>query len=296
MSRLLYAVPNARRGFTLVELMVVIIIIGILSSLTLAGLANARSRSKADASRFIIRKLSDAIMEQYESYEDLALTISTPTAPYTTALATLRARMREELPDSWADVAPSTNVPTATTALGRSFQSYKARFPNSASNKSFQGAECLYMIVTESGLFPDFIGSLRQERVGDIDADGAREFLDGWGRPIEFMRWAPGLPSLLTAIQIPKTAAGNPQPDPFDVFGIDSNAFALFPLVYSSGPDGATGEAGAYGLVVAEDGWPNAALSDICNFKPKNSGIVGEASTDSTAYRDNITNHQLIVE
>ena len=28
--------------------------------------------------------------------------------------------------------------------------------------------------------------------IGDTDDDGAPEFLDGWGRPIEFIRWPTG--------------------------------------------------------------------------------------------------------
>lgn len=283
MSTHLHEAPNARRGFTLVELLVVLVIVAILSSLTLAGLARAGSKTKADVSKFMIRKLNDAIMDQYERYEDLALTV--------TPLTTLRARMREEMPDRWADVAPSTNVPSPSTAMGRAYQRYKARFPAAASNETFQGAECLYMIVTESGQFPDLMGSVKPDRVGDIDADGAREFLDGWGRPLEFFRWAPGLPRLLTPIQI---ADKDAYADPLDVAGADPNAFALYPVIYSAGPDGATGEPGSYGLTVAEDGWPNTALPNICQFKPAGANLVGEQT--SQTYRDNITNHILMAE
>jgi len=274
----------SHRGFTLVELLVVITILAILSSLTLMGLARAGSRGKSDATKFLIRKLSDAVTEHYETYEDAALTAS--------SLVALRSRMREEMPDAWADIAPSTNVPTPSTAVGRTYQRYKARFPSAS--KTFQGAECLYMIVTESGLFPDFLGSIKPDRVGDVDEDGAREFLDGWGRPIEFFRWAPGLPSLLTTIQIPASGGSNPRPDPMDVSNADPNAFALFPVIYSAGPDGAAGESGAYGLTVAEDGWPDTSLPHICEFKPKNENLVGAPT--SSSHRDDITNHQLIAE
>jgi hypothetical protein len=56
-----------------------------------------------------------------------------------------------------------------------------------------QGAECLYLIVStmrdgdKSALdffFPN--------EIGDVDGDGMNEILDGWGNPIEFLRWAPG--------------------------------------------------------------------------------------------------------
>ena len=38
-----------------------------------------------------------------------------------------------------------------------------------------------------SGL--EFLG---ESEIGDIDGDGMREVLDGWGNPIAFLRWAPG--------------------------------------------------------------------------------------------------------
>lgn len=291
----------SRRGFTLVELMVVLVIIAILSSLTLAGLARAGSRGKADVTKFMIRKLNDAIMEQYETYEDLVITITAAAPPHTTIAATRRARIREEMPDAWADVGPTpngyaSNIGTPTNAVGRAYQRYRLQYPNAATNKTFQGAECLYMIITQSGFFPDFMTTIKPDLVGDTDDDGAREFLDGWKRPIEFLRWAPGVPPLLSEIQVPNATKS---PDPIEE-GISppptAPAFALFPLIYSSGPDGAAGESGAYGLVVAEDGWPNDKLDDVCNFAPKNNGKVGEASAGSTTYRDNITNHQLISE
>jgi prepilin-type N-terminal cleavage/methylation domain-containing protein len=287
----LYCARKARSGFTLVELLVVIIILAILSGLSLTGLAQAGKKGNAETTKFVIAKLSDAILDYYDSYEDVALQIASPVSPHTTRVATLRARMREELPDSWADVAPSTNVPAPTTAIGRAYQRYKAQYPDATNNTTFQGAECLYMTITASGLFPDFMQFIKSDRVGDVDNDGAREFLDGWGRPIEFMRWAPGIPYLLSGVQIP---SHSDSPDPFDLWNDDPNAYALVPLIYSSGPDGATREAGMYGLVVAEDGWTNASLNNICSYKPKGSKVVGADS--SQTYRDNITNHQLLVK
>ena len=298
--RLHYA-PNARRGFTLVELLVVLVIIAILSSLTLAGLARAGSRSKADATKFMIRKLNDAILEHYETYEDLAITITTTASPHTTIAATRRARIREEMPDAWADVGPTannypSNIGAPKSAAGRAYARYRALYPQAASNQTFQGAECLYMIMTQSGLFTDFLTTIKADQIGDIDEDGAKEFLDGWKRPIDFMRWAPAVPSLLSSIQI---ADSNSHPDPIEegIVPIPSpQAYATYPLISSSGPDGATGEPGAYGLVTAQNGWPDNTLNDICNFAPTGNRIVGRESADSTTYRDNITNHQLIAE
>jgi prepilin-type N-terminal cleavage/methylation domain-containing protein len=293
MSRLLHVAPNARRGFTLVELLVVIIILAILSGLSLTGLARAGKKGSAETSRFMVAKLSDAVLDYYETYEDLAISS-------TSSLVSIRSRMREELPDSWADVAPSTHVPTPTTAAGRSYQRYKAA---TTPNDGYQSAECLYMIVTQSGLFPEMMESIRAERVGDIDNDGAREFWDGWNRPIAFFRWAPGFSSRLQiADPVNRHDPLDWQYDPPDSSGQDSMAFALYPLIFSAGPDEALNDpnssgASGYGLLRADSGWPDAQLADICRFNPDNKGLVGAPDPDNaTAYRDNITNHQLLAD
>jgi prepilin-type N-terminal cleavage/methylation domain-containing protein len=56
-----------------------------------------------------------------------------------------------------------------------------------------QGAECLYMIMATS-----FVGGapaiemIPASNIGDVDGDGMPEILDGWGQPIEFIRWPVG--------------------------------------------------------------------------------------------------------
>jgi hypothetical protein len=70
-----------------------------------------------------------------------------------------------------------------------------------------------------------------QAEIGDTNGNGWLEFLDGWGRPIHFLRWAPGF-SAYSDIQV---ADATNHHDPFDPLRVDKNAFQLFPLIYSSG-------------------------------------------------------------
>jgi hypothetical protein len=77
------------------------------------------------------------------------------------------------------------------------------------------------------------------DEIGDTDGDGMKEILDGWGQPIEFLRWAPGF--------LPQNGAITTQdpsvPDPFDPLKVDprwrtgATPFALRPLIFSAGPD-----------------------------------------------------------
>ncbi len=279
-------IGQPKQAFTLIELLVVIIIISILSAMALGGLANARKSSRTQTTTLMIRALSDAIMTQYEIYEDQALLVTN-----VSGLVTLRAKMREEMPDVWADVKGNINL--ATTSAGRSYSRYKQL--RSSASTQYQSAECLYMILTVSGLFPDFLENVRPERVGDVDADGAKEFLDGWGNPIAFMRWAPGFSAPYSPIQFTDTQKYH---DPIDHAGLDLTAFALYPLVYSPGVDG------EYGLLASANGWADVNLgvtapNTPCTFNPGGDGLVGApnpAAAKSNDYRDNITNHAILTQ
>ena len=291
-------VTTGPTGFTLIELVVVTCILAILSGLMLGGMQNAARASRRDTTEFIIQKLDDAIMSRWEQYEDLAVQMN-PSNP--AELKALRARIREEMPDSWADVPSS--AATALTPAGQCYADYKNTPPSPS--PAYAGAECLYMIITQSGMFPDFLEHIRPDRVGDIDQDGKLEFLDGWRRPISFIRWAPGFSSPL---QERDAVTAH---DPLDPNGVDANAFALFPLIFSPGPDEAlndplSGAASGYGLVsVADTGWPTASLgvadgNSLCTYKPPRTDskppvLVGAPDpANPQAYRDNITNHDLL--
>lgn len=66
----------------------------------------------------------------------------------------------------------------------------------------FQGAECLYLIMTV-GMGAEGIESshLADGSLGDADGDGLKEFHDGWGHPINFIRWPAGYISEAQPIQ-----------------------------------------------------------------------------------------------
>src|SRR5262249_24881274 len=90
-----------------------------------------------------------------------------------------------------------------------------------------EGAECLYLILStirdRDKQALDYFDGIE---IGDTDEDGMKEILDGWGTPIEFLRWAPGY---LNTPQTPvvTTQAANTvfvpelSPDPFDPARVD---------------------------------------------------------------------------
>jgi len=290
--------PCKPTAFTLVELLVVLAIVALLSALMLSGLASALRSQKREATKRFISRLSDAVMEAYEDAEDEALRFGN--------LQDIRRHLRSVFPDSWAEVLTET---AANTPLGRAYGRF--RDTGTPPSSTYQGAECLYMIITQSGRFPELLSTLRANQVGDKDGDGKPEFLDAWGNPIAFLRWAPGFvaPGVSTlTIQVADPVDSH---DPFDRWyrpppmsplpGSDDTAYALFPLIYSPGPDEAGNAGGSgYGLLRMEAGWSDGDLNTLCGLKSFPNGLVGLVGApdpnNPDAHRDNITNFELMLE
>ena len=289
-----------RSGFTLVELMVVIVIISILSALTLAGLAVAQRNSKADKTRSTIRKLHEIIVPHYESFlrrrVPLPTGLTSGTAIAAERLNRIRSLTLYEMPDSWADVAVSTSGTVgalvsgtasgtidwyAWTGVARGFAS--ARGTSSADNAR---AECLFLIISRGIQEPGVLEAFRRDEMSDKDGDGALEFCDGWNQPITFFRWAPGFSSPQSFLQFANAVTHH---DPFDPQRVDPIGYALVPLIVSLGPDG----------LIGLNDVPAAAWFQLAQSPPKLQSIVNLMSpqlgsvANASAAADNITNHDL---
>ena len=250
------------RGFTLIELMITVGMVSILASFVMMAVFVAQEQAKKSQTKGQIAKLNQLLMRQWDSYRtrrvplDLRAELSVRDAAIK-RLQAIRELQRLEMPDRWNDVktgdpgteiVPLTGIPLPT--LSRAYFDY---YTSISPTDIYQSAECLYMIV-KLGNFDDGAGIdfFNESEVGDIDGDGAPEFHDAWGNPIMFIRWAPGFVSntgnseigFVSNLHDTDTTSSH---DPFDPRLTDTDAFALYPVIYSAGPDGKTNATQATG-------------------------------------------------
>lgn len=204
-----------RRGFTLVELLITIVIIGMMAAMVLFAMLSAQESAKVKKTEALIAKIDAVLKNKWESYQTRRVPIDTTGLTSAVAarrrLDALRDLMRLELPDRWSDVVDDPATPFGVTpkiARPSVSQAYKRRYdarmaaadaPTLGQAQEFQGAECLYLIIQaalqEEG--DDVTGILRPDNIGDKDGDGFPEIVDAWKTPIRFLRWAPGFVSEL---------------------------------------------------------------------------------------------------
>jgi prepilin-type N-terminal cleavage/methylation domain-containing protein len=331
-SAAVHLAGSPRAGFTLLELLVVMVIITTLTAMVLAGLSLANETAKLNKTRATIAKIHGQLVQRWAEFETRRVKVpagTNPQAAETQRLTGLWELQRIELPDNYADLA----FPPSTFNARR--EGYRLAIQQAGKNpdvpdpaEQHASAECLYLIVMVGNNDGEEIRFLESE-VGDKDQDRMPEFLDAWGRPIEFIRWAPGyVPRLGADTDVQRDDPPNSapplsfQPDPFDRRGLCrpgssvvalnppnntvSYGFKLLPLVYSWGPDG---EAGLYTRVdTSVGGHPYARINDpdVRNASVPPDAYLPAQLTDDNVWRgtpivgleggghlDNITNHRL---
>ena len=124
---------------------------------------------------------------------------------------------------------------------------YQRRIGDKTAHPEFrthQGAECLYLIMASS-----FVGgapaldAIPTANIGDTDEDGMPEILDGWGKPLRFVRWPIGY------LYDKEALIDKSKPEDHDMFLCDyaydnpglEKPWSIKPLVFSCGSDGESG-------------------------------------------------------
>ncbi len=308
-------VATRRRSFTLTELLVTIAIISILMAIAWGAIGRVREQGRVAKTKSTIAKINQIVMAQYDGYRTRRVPIDTRGLPPMVAakfrLWAIRCIMAWEMPDRLSDVAwPANDVNNLTPADENLPISLTLSLPNgqqvtrslrrtSLARRYFRrfvgrdledekiqlesSAELLYLIVTEGT--PGSRELFADNEIADTDGDGYLEFIDGWGRPIYFIRCPVGFPD--SDLQLPPNARDDVKAedhDPFDPLRVDPVAWRVVPLIYSAGPDGRFGIdlQGQLGYFANWDQWYSTSV-----------GAPVPASHDEfNTHFDNIHNHR----
>ncbi len=219
---------GSKSGFTLVELLVVLVIIGMLASMVSFAMFRSMQAAREAKTQALISKLHNVIVRHWDTFETGQIPFTSSVSDPTDAqrLLAVREWMQFEMPNSTDDLTGSPtliNKPLTNTVINDM---------GGISGNAPTDAQCLYRLATllaDDDL--DRINLFSENETKDINGDGTPDiFIDGWGQPIRFIRWPAGL---VTDIQ---DCNSTTSPDPFDPTGIGSG-YALFPLIYSHGSD-----------------------------------------------------------
>lgn len=338
--RALRGVCRERSGFTLVELMTVIAIIGLLSAFSVTIVRSSIESAKETQTRTTIAKIDNVLTTAYEKYQYRRVDLTNYYRKYSTnrtlaekteyRIGKLRDKLRCDFPCTPEELGLSS-VPSFENGSGaQNYTPIQAAIASAVSMATADGtlsamkydeespagtvryrfvanAELLYLVIMNAD--PEARSLFSEREVADVDGNGLKEFVDGWGKPICWARWAPSLPrsdrqpsidSILDQINA-NGALSKYDADPFDPLGFGYRGevgWFLIPYVFSAGPDG------IYGLnMPGMDGDPNWTNVDFVNdpfagctsggsWAPVCYALVGQEINKS--YKDNIDNHTLV--
>ena len=223
-----------RAGFSLVELLVVLAIIALLSSISFVVLGKTGEAAREAATKTSIKILSGALRERVDGFHELTAGVSqidpelpprannrvfrdtvavftrgflyeNPAPPVLHPLAA-EAYVRKTIfksvfPQRLEDLYGYNGISDSgggddSPMLARMYQSGSliatSWLGRNTTTAAADSSELLYLILTEGdvyGLPASNISGIDSHLIGDTDGDGNLEFLDGWGRPLQFYNW-----------------------------------------------------------------------------------------------------------
>jgi prepilin-type N-terminal cleavage/methylation domain-containing protein len=303
MTRAVLRTNRLRAGFTLVELLIVMTIIAMLATIIMFALKNAREMARVQKTEGTILRLDTFFMQRWQDYARRRVpadAIKGKQNPRKARLEALRELMRLEFPERWTEVETDPSQESGIRQRPAASQSHKRRYddsrdPTGKPSKShrdtgtYQQAECLYFILTTrmAGL-ESAREHFQESEIGDVDGDGFLEFLDAWGTPIMFLRWAPGFESPLQPQDAKRNARRPEYHDPFDPTMADPDAYKLYPLIFSAGPDR---QYDIHHKATGGSGKMNNPYGDRDMGKPEDNDSYTNAKDGTINSYDNIHNH-----
>lgn len=314
-----------RSAFTLIELLVTISIIATLGAISITTARSAIETARRSQTETTIAKIDSVVTAIYERYQYLRVEAADAASPALRAwsrVVRIRDLLRcdmpchpDELTYGWAGAGDEL-TPLQESYLAAINGAYRdAANPFAAwsggEDLRIRNAELLYLVVTNGD--PESRSSFSDREIADTDGNGLLEFVDGWGRPICWMRWAPGLESSDRQPPIPARVGSDRfvyddelrDADPFNPLGVSGNAMTegkptdncpdkgwfLAPYVFSGGAEVDSEENTNdvwYGLIA-----PGDCANDPYTVAFDDPSIAAGAPDGSKTHKDNIDNHTL---
>jgi prepilin-type N-terminal cleavage/methylation domain-containing protein len=230
---------HSRCGFTLVELMVVIAIIGVVVTLAASATVQVITRQRAALTEATIQKVNDALKAHVRNIIDQANTepipdnilqgliamaggAADPDAARRARIIWIKLRLKQEFPMNFMEalnptpksIRPSYVSLPPTPAFAQALQASDAKDPP----QNFEASVCLLLALSRASKGAVSFDEDRLASTEKGEAPGMRGLkmiLDGWGRPLTFYRWP--IPTELTGSNPNKTSRFG---DPLDPDGL----------------------------------------------------------------------------
>jgi prepilin-type N-terminal cleavage/methylation domain-containing protein len=229
MSMLPQRSPSSRRGFTLVELVVVIAIIAVLIALSAGAYIQLIASSRVSRTEEAVRTLDKVLHEQWnkvakdaekeEPISDAVLALGN-NDPAIARRLWIKIRLAEAFPQSFAEIqncfSTTSTVQTAslygTDANGRQWiesgrRRYMAKYNDAlkvmvaANHKAgTESGACLNLALSQDRGTGKLDQGNMSGSIGDTDGDGIKELIDNFGQPLRFQRFPIGTFADLTAL------------------------------------------------------------------------------------------------
>lgn len=201
-----------RRGFTLVELMMVITIIALLMTLVISVVGSFITHARDSATRATIEKIESLLNARSQAFNRLimrkgflqgtpefqAVSVNMSALPQSTqkiiAIKFLEMKYFPQRPQDFNELMGlfQANPPTQLQLAALYPNLFNGVAPKGNVTVAGENSEYLYDFLTQENVLgdsPEGRDSFSAAEVQDKNGNGFPEFLDGWGNPIRFYRW-----------------------------------------------------------------------------------------------------------